>query len=426
MDALPFALAKGTREAGQVLTSGILGVLGLLSIAVLASETRALIDPGLVLRTLALQALIAFFALTTSAGQSVLAMMALGAQNIIGYADVGILFLFGDLGDPSKMFILAIRVLPVIIFVSSLVAVLYYLRIMQFVIQGLGRALQLVTGASRLEAINAAANIFIGIVESPMTIKPWLHSLSRSQLFAVMCVSLCSVSGSILAGYASLGIELKYLLPAAFMSAPGGLLMAKILIPETTAPQSPSDADLFAASFGDTRPVNIVEAAADGAATGLKLAANVGAMLIAFVALVALINGLLGGLGSLVGYPGVTLEFLLGYVFAPIAFLIGIPWDEAMRAGALLGQKVILNEFLAFASFAEIRDTFSPHSQTVITFALCGFANLGSMAIIMGGLGGLVPTRKSDIAQLGFKAVFAGTLANLMSAALVSVCLTFG
>lgn len=409
-----------------MLTSGILGVLGLLAIAILTSETRALISPGLVLRTLALQALIAFFALTTTAGQSVLALMTRGAQNIIAYADVGILFLFGDLGDPSQMFILAIRVLPVIVFVSSLVAVLYYLRIMQFVIQGLGRALQMVTGASRLEAISAAANIFIGIVESPMTIKPWLHSLTRSQLFSVMCVSLCSVSGSILAGYASLGIELKYLLPAAFMSAPGGLLMAKILIPETTAPRSPSATDLAAASFGDTRPVNIVEAAADGAATGLKLAANVGAMLIAFVALVALINGLLGGLGSLIGYPGITLEFFLGYAFAPIAWAIGIPWDEAMRAGALLGQKVILNEFLAFASFAEIRETFSPHSQTVITFALCGFANLGSMAIIMGGLGGLVPTRKSDIAALGFKAVLAGTLANLMSAALVSVFLTIG
>lgn len=403
-----------------------MGVLSLLAIAILASEARALINPGLVLRTLALQALIAFFALTTSAGQTVLGVMTRGAQSIISYADVGILFLFGDLGDPSQMFILAIRVLPVIVFVSSLVAVLYYLRIMQYVILGLGRALQIVTGASRLEAISAAANIFIGIVESPMTIKPWLATLSRSQLFSVMCVSLCSVSGSILAGYASLGIELEYLLPAAFMSAPGGLLMAKILIPETTAPRNPSDADLKAASFGETRPVNIVEAAADGAATGLKLAVNVGAMLIAFVALVALINGLLSGFGSLIGYPGITLEFFLGYVFAPIAWAIGIPWDEAMRAGALLGQKVILNEFLAFASFAEIRETFSPHSQTVITFALCGFANLGSMAIIMGGLGGLVPTRKSDIAALGFKAVLAGTLANLMSAALVSVFLTIG
>lgn len=425
-DALSFTLLRGTRDHRDVLTSGILGVIALLAVAVLASEARTSISPRLVLRTLALQAAIAFFALTTSVGQSVLAVMTRGAQSIISYTDVGILFVFGDLGDPSQMFIFAFRVLPVIVFVSSLVAVLYYLRIMQLLIRGIGHALKTVTGASRLETISAAANIFIGIVESPMTIKPWLHSLTRSQLFSVMSVSLASVSGSILIGYSSLGVSLDYLLPAAFMSAPGGLLMAKILIPETTTPIEPDASELANASFGETAPINIVEAAADGAAAGLKLAANVGAMLIAFVALVALINGLLGGIGSLLGYPDISLELFLGYAFAPLAFLIGIPWAEAMSAGALLGQKVILNEFLAFASFADIRESFSPHSQTVITFALCGFANLGSMAIIMGGLGGLVPSRKSDIAALGFKAVLAGTLANLMSAALASLCLTLG
>lgn len=409
-----------------MLTSGFLGIMALLAVAILASEARGMINPGLVSRTLALQAFIAFAALTTSIGQSILGVMTAGAQNIIAYTDVGISFVFGELGDPSAMFVFAFRVLPVIVFVSSLVGVLYYLRIMQVVIRAIGYGLRAITGASKLETVSAAANIFIGIVESPMTIKPWLHTLSRSQLFSVMCVSLSSVSGSILVGYSSLGVSLEYLLPAAFMSAPGGLLMAKILIPETASPIEPDARELAEASFGETRPVNIVEAASDGAAAGLKLAANVGAMLIAFVALVALINGLLGGIGGIVGYPHITLEFFLGYIFAPLAFLIGIPWQEAMAAGALLGEKVILNEFLAFASFAEIKDTFSPHSQTVITFALCGFANLGSMAIIMGGLGGLVPTRKSDIAELGFKAVLAGTLANLMSAALASVFLTIG
>jgi CNT family concentrative nucleoside transporter len=409
-----------------VLTSGVLGVLALLAVATFASEARAMINPGLVTRTLALQAAIAFVALTTSVGQGILGVMTAGAQNIIAYTDVGIAFVFGELGDPDAMFVFAFRVLPVIVFVSSLVGVLYYLRIMQVIIRAIGYVLRTITGASKLETVSAAANIFIGIVESPMTIKPWLHTLTRSQLFSVMCVSLSSVSGSILVGYSSLGVSLEYLLPAAFMSAPGGLLMAKILIPETASPIEPDARELAQASFGDTRPVNIVEAASDGAAAGLKLAVNVGAMLIAFVALVALINGLLGGIGGLIGYPHITLEFFLGYIFAPLAFLIGIPWEEAMAAGALLGEKVILNEFLAFASFAEIKDTFSPHSQTVITFALCGFANLGSMAIIMGGLGGLVPTRKSDIAELGFKAVLAGTLANLMSAALASVFLTMG
>lgn len=409
-----------------MLTSGVLGVLALLAVATFASEARAMINPGLVTRTLALQAAIAFVALTTSVGQGILGVMTAGAQNIIAYTDVGIAFVFGELGDPDAMFVFAFRVLPVIVFVSSLVGVLYYLRIMQVIIRAIGYVLRTITGASKLETVSAAANIFIGIVESPMTIKPWLHTLTRSQLFSVMCVSLSSVSGSILVGYSSLGVSLEYLLPAAFMSAPGGLLMAKILIPETASPIEPDARELAQASFGDTRPVNIVEAASDGAAAGLKLAVNVGAMLIAFVALVALINGLLGGIGGLIGYPHITLEFFLGYIFAPLAFLIGIPWEEAMAAGALLGEKVILNEFLAFASFAEIKDTFSPHSQTVITFALCGFANLGSMAIIMGGLGGLVPTRKSDIAELGFKAVLAGTLANLMSAALASVFLTMG
>lgn len=409
-----------------MLTSGILGVIVILIVGILASEHTRLINPRIVLSTLALQAAVAGFALSTAAGQVVLGVMTRGAQNIISYADDGIIFLFGDLGDPSKMFIVAFRVLPVIIFVSSLVAVLYHLRIMQALIQSIGWLLKTLVGTSRLESINAAANIFVGMVESPLTIRPYLEKLTRSQLFAVMSVGLSSVAGAVLVGYASLGVDLKFLLPAAFMSAPGGLLMAKLLVPETGTPFEPGAEDLKASSFGETKPVNVVEAAADGAASGMKLAANVGAMLIAFVALVALVNGILGSVGGLFGYPGVTLEFILGYLFAPVAFLIGIPWEEAVQAGALLGQKVILNEFLAYISFAEIRDVFSPHSQAVITFALCGFANLTGMAILMGGLAGMVPGRKSEIAQLGFKTVLAGTMSNLMSASLASVFMTLG
>lgn len=409
-----------------MLTSGLLGVVVILVVGAFASERTRSISPRIVFSTLALQAAVAGFALATEAGQVVLGVMTRGAQNIISYADDGIIFLFGDLGDPTKMFIVAFRVLPVIIFVSSLVAVLYHLRIMQIFIQSIGWLLRTLVGTSRLESINAAANIFVGMVESPLTIRPYLEKLTRSQLFAVMSVGLSSVAGAVLVGYASLGVELKFLIPAAFMSAPGGLLMAKLLVPETGTPFEPDAADLKASSFGETRPVNVVEAAADGAASGLKLAANVGAMLIAFVALVALVNGILGSVGGLLGYPGVTLEFILGFLFAPVAFLIGIPWEEAVQAGGLLGQKVILNEFLAYVSFAEVRDVFSPHSQAVITFALCGFANLSGMAILMGGLAGMVPSRKSEIAQLGFKTVLAGTLSNLMSASLASIFLTLG
>lgn len=407
-----------------MLTSGILGVLVIFLVAVLLSEKRSAISPRVVLSTLALQAAIAGFALATDAGQAVLDVMARGAQSVISYADSGIFFLFGDLGDPSKMFVLAFRVLPVIVFVSSLVAVLYHLRIMPLLIRGIGYLLRTLLGVSRLESTSAAANIFVGMVESPMTIRPYLTSLTRSQLFSVMSVGLASVAGSILVGYASLGVDLKFLLPAAFMSAPGGLLMAKLLVPEGDTPFEPSADELANSQYGESRPVNIVEAAADGASAGLKLAANVGAMLIAFVALVAMANGILGAIGGLFGYPSLSFEFLLGYLLSPIAFLIGIPWDDAVAAGNLLGQKIILNEFLAFVSFTKDIDTFSPHAQAVITFALCGFANLASMAILMGGLAGLVPGRKSEIAQLGFKTVLAGTLANLMSASLASIFLT--
>lgn len=407
-----------------MLTSGILGVLVIFLVAVLLSEKRSAISPRVVLSTLALQAAIAGFALATDAGQAVLDVMARGAQSVISYADSGIFFLFGDLGDPSKMFVLAFRVLPVIVFVSSLVAVLYHLRIMPLLIRGIGYLLRTLLGVSRLESTSAAANIFVGMVESPMTIRPYLTSLTRSQLFSVMSVGLASVAGSILVGYASLGVDLKFLLPAAFMSAPGGLLMAKLLVPEGDTPFEPSADELANSQYGESRPVNIVEAAADGASAGLKLAANVGAMLIAFVALVATANGILGAIGGLFGYPSLSFEFLLGYLLSPIAFLIGIPWDDAVAAGNLLGQKIILNEFLAFVSFTKDIDTFSPHAQAVITFALCGFANLASMAILMGGLAGLVPGRKSEIAQLGFKTVLAGTLANLMSASLASIFLT--
>ncbi len=407
-----------------MLTSGILGIPTLILIAVLLSERKRSINLRIVASTFLLQASVAGFALLTPMGQTVLGVMSRGVQNIITYADVGILFMFGDLGDPSVAFIVAFRVLPVIVFVSSLVAVLYYLNIIQLFIRTIGYLLRVIVGTSRLESTNAAANIFIGMVESPMTIRPYLSRLTRSQLFAVMSVGLSSVTGAILVGYASLGVDLQYLLPAAFMSAPGGLLMAKLLVPETGTPFEPSEEELKNAYGEEEKPVNIIEAAADGASAGLMIAANVGAMILCFVAIVALINGILGGIGGWFGYPNISLELFLGYLLAPITFLIGIPWDEAVQAGSLLGKKVILNEFIAYVDFASMPDAFSAHSKAVITFALCGFANLSGLAILMGGLASMVPSRKSDVAQLGFKTVLAGTLANLMSAALASVFMT--
>lgn len=411
----------------EILESGALGIVGLLVIAFVLSERKRAISPRIVACTFLLQAGVAAFVFLTPFGQSTLATITFGINNVISYTEAGITFMFGPLGDPSGPvgFVVAFRVLPIIVFISSLVAVLYHLKIMTFFIQVVGRGIQLVAGTSKLESVSAAASIFIGMVEAPLTIRPYLAKVTRSQLFAIMSVGLATVTGAILGGYAGLGVSLEYLIPAAFMSAPGGLLMAKILIPETETPHQPNPSEEPPAIDGEHQPANVIEAAANGASTGLMLAANVGALLLAFVALVALLNGIIGGLGSLVGFPSLTLELLLGYAFFPISVLIGIPWNEAVAAGSLLGQKTILNEFVAFASFAEVIDTFSPRAQAAITFALCGFSNLSAMAILLGGLGSMVPDRRSEIAQLGLMAVLAGTLSNLMSAAIVSTILNY-
>jgi CNT family concentrative nucleoside transporter len=268
--------------------------------------------------------------------------------------------------------------------------------------------------------MSAAANIFVGQTEAPLIIKPFIPQLTRSELFAVMVGGLASIAGSIMAGYAGLGVELKYLLAASFMAAPGGLLMAKLLEPETETPNQ----TLNEVKEDNEDYANVLDAAASGAASGMKLAVNVGAMLLAFIALIAMLNGILGGLGSYAGVDGLTIEYILGIIFQPVAWLIGVPWEEAQLAGSFIGQKIVVNEFVAYSNFILAAEQLSPQTQAIITFALCGFANLSSIAILMGGIGAIAPNRRKDIARLGLKAVLAATLANLMSAALAGIFLS--
>ena len=270
----------------------------------------------------------------------------------------------------------------------------------------------------RDRSLSATANIFVGQTEAPLVIRPYIAKMSQSELFAIMVGGLASVAGSILAGYAGLGVKLEYLIAASFMAAPGGLLMAKLLLPETEDINDDyTDVEMDQAD----KPANVIDAAATGAASGLKLAVNVGAMLLAFIAIIALLNSMVSGVGNLLGYEGITIEWMLGYIFAPFAFLIGVPFEEMLQAGSFIGQKIVVNEFFAYVNFVEIKDTLSPATQAIVTFALCGFANLSSIAILLGGIGSMAPNRRPDIARLGMKAMMAATMANLMSAAIAGV-----
>jgi len=400
---------------------GIIGIVVLVAIAVLLSEDRRRINLRVVGSALLLQVLIAVVVLYIPAGQRFLGSLSNGVQGIVDHVKAGTSFLFGELGS-GVGFVFVLQVLPIIIFISSLMAVLYYINVMQLVVRILGAGLRAIVGTGRVVSLCATANIFIGHTESPLVVKPYLKNLSREQLFMVMSSGLASVSGAILIGYSALGIQIEYLIAAAFMSAPGGLLFANILIPLKEGDVESDDA-LKLAEAEEKRPTNIVEAAADGAATGLKLAANIAAMLLAFIALISLANGLLSWIGGIVGFEGVTLELIFGWIFAPLMYVLGVPWADAVATGNLMGQKLILNEFVAFVSMLDVQDGLSPKGLAIITFALCGFANLNSLAILVGGLGGLVPERRRDISKLGLKAVLAGSLSNMMSASIAGVLL---
>ncbi|GLS92544.1 nucleoside permease [Psychromonas marina] len=405
---------------------GLVGIISLILIAVIFSNNRKAINLRTVGGAFAIQVAIAAFVMLTPFGASILGSLTAGVQVVIDSANAGIEFVFGGLVSNTMFevfggggFVFAFRVLPIIIFFAAFMGVLYHLRIMQFVIKIFGGALQKLLGTSRTESMAAAANVFVGQTEAPLVVKPYIKNMTQSELFAVMCGGLASVAGSVLVGYASLGVSLEYLIAASFMAAPGGLLMAKILYPETEAAKDERLEDEEAEA--EDKPINVIDAAASGASSGLQLALNVGAMLIAFIALIALLNGMLAAFGNVFGLEALSLQQILGYLFSPFAFLMGVPWSEAQTVGSLLGQKLVLNEFVAYIDFVGVKETLSEHSQVIVTVALCGFANLSSLAILLGGLGVLAPSRRSDIANMGLKAILAGTLSNFMSATLVGI-----
>jgi CNT family concentrative nucleoside transporter len=418
----------------QILMS-IAGMVVILAIAVLLSSNRRAIKFRVVGAAFALQASLAALVLYVPWGKTVLAFMSNGVANLLGYAGEGTKFIFGPLASPEiggNSF--AIAALPVIIFFASLISILYYLGIMQYVIRWIGGGLQKITGISKVESLCAAANIFVGQSESPLVIRPYLAGLKPEQLFCVMTVGMAGVAGTILAAYASMGIRIDYLLAAAFMSAPGGILMAKLMMPDIPPmPVSesdpalpnphPDDEPVIAYDDGEEKPANIIMAATQGAQTGVKLAVAVGAMVLAFVALVALANGILGGIGGWFGQPDLSFQQIVGYVFAPLMFLLGVPWNEAIQAGGLFGTKIVINEFVAFIDLGAEK-TLSASTVAIVTFALCGFANILSVAIQIAITGSLAPNQRPMIAKLGLKALAAGSLSNLMSAALAGLFLS--
>lgn len=410
-----------------------IGVVVLIVLAVLLSSNRRAIKLQTVAGAFALQAGLGAFALYVPWGQATLAAISDSVALLQDYGNEGISFVFGPLAGSqmsevfgSQGFVFAIKVLPLIVFFSSFIAILYYLGIMNVVIRVIGGGLQRVLGTSRTESMSATANIFVSQSEAPIVVRPFLDGMTRSELFAVMVGGMASVAGSVLIGYASLGVELKYLIAASFMAAPGGLLMAKLMEPQTAVPR-----DSFSDIESDDKPANVIDAAALGVSNGLQLALNVGAMLLAFIALIALLNGILGWVGNWFGFAHLSLQLILGHVFAPLAFVLGVPWSEAMVAGSFIGEKLVLNEFVAYVDFAAYLDpvqaaakgiqVLSGPTQVIVTFALCGFANLSSIGILLGSLGVMAPSRRQDIARLGLRAVIAGTLSNLMSAALAGV-----
>ncbi|ERB67221.1 NupC/NupG family nucleoside CNT transporter [Vibrio coralliilyticus OCN008] len=397
--------------------NSILGIIAILALAWLLSTNRKNINLKTVSLAFALQITFALLVLYVPAGKEVLNNVTGAVSNLINYGQEGIAFLFGGLATGGFTF--AINVLGIIVFFSALISGLYHIGLMPKVINVIGGGLQKLLGIGRAESLSATANIFVGMIEAPLVVKPYLRQMTDSQFFAVMTGGLASVAGGTLVGYASLGVDLNFLIAAAFMSAPAGLLMAKILVPETEK----IDAQVEIDNVDMPRATNVVEAMADGAMSGLRIAVAVGATLLAFISVIAMLNGMLGWIGGLVGME-LSFELILGYLFAPVAWLLGVPWNEAITAGSLIGNKVVVNEFVAFIQLMEVKSQLSDHSQAIVTFALCGFANISTMAMLIGGLGSLVPERRSFISQYGFRAIAAGVMANLMSASIAGVILS--
>ena len=441
----------------------LVGIVAILLLAFLLSTGKRRISLRVVGAAFALQALMALLVLRTPFGVQLIQSLSSGVIALLDYSKVGIEAVFGPMGANPFTNTFVIAALPVIVFFAAIVSILYHWGIMQRLVRWVGGAIGWITGISKVEALGSAANIFVGQSESPLVVRPYLAALTPSRLFTLMSVGMAGVAGTILAAYASfIGAEaVPFLLAAAFMSAPGGILMAKIIMPdddsvlardaaqmsgvdphgEIVLPKSRISAEGPAAlteggkahevEVAETfeeghKPANIIEAAAQGTQTGVKLAVAVGAMVMVFVALVALANGILGGIGGWFGYPDVSFQQLLGLVFAPVMYLIGIPWDQAGAAGGLFGTKIVLNEFVAFIELGSMDGSvLSDRSRAIVTFALCGFANFSSIAIQMAVTGGLAPNQRPVIAKLGLRALAAGSLANLMSAALAGLFLPY-
>lgn len=398
---------------------GLLGLVVIFAVALLFSNNRPGIRPRTVLAGLAFQVAFAFAVLRWSVGRDVMHFVAGQVAALIGYAGGGSDFLFGRLLHGQGT-IFAFQVLPVIVFIGALIGLLYYLRIIQWFVEIVGGAISWVLKTSKLESVYSATVIFLGQSEAPLLISPWLKQLTPSELFAVMTAGFASVAGSTLVGYTLLGAPLPYLLAASVMNAPGSLLIAKTMFPEVErSPGEGEDADVR--SVRDTESANVIDAIGRGALSGGRIAVIVAALLIGFISLIAMANGILSGIGGWFGYQDLTFQKVMGWAFSPVAWLIGVPWSEAAKSGGYIGEKTVLNEFVAFASFGPHVKELSHKTVLVTTFALAGFANFASIAIQIGTLGGLAPERRAEVARLGLKALLAGTLVNLSNAAIAGI-----
>jgi CNT family concentrative nucleoside transporter len=401
--------------------TGFLGLAVILGVAWLFSTHKKEIKLRLILWGMGLQFAFAIIVLKTPASE-VLRVVSQGVAAMFGYAEAGSTFVFGQLGanNPPIGFVFAFQVLPIIIFIASFFAILYHLGLMQRVVKVMAIAMQKVMGVSGAESLNVAASIFMGQTEAPLTIKPFLAGMTESELFTVMTCGMAHVSGAVMAAYVGVGhVEIRHLLTAVIMTAPATIMLAKIFIPETEKPATAGKVEIHV----EKTAVNVIDAAAQGAGDGLRLVLNIGAMLIAFLALIALMNGMMGWVHGQMGWFPESLQKVFGWVFAPIAWLLGVPWHDAGTIGSLLGTRLVTNEMVAFQQLGPLKDHLSTKSFTIATFALCGFANLSSIAIQIGGIGALAPNRKSDLARLGLRAVAAGTMANFMSACIAGMFL---
>ncbi|TBM19579.1 NupC/NupG family nucleoside CNT transporter [Hafnia alvei] len=415
------------------LLRSLLGIGILLLIVFIFSNNRRKIKIRTVGAALLLQIVLGAVMLYVPAGKWLINAIASGVNKVISYSDAGSSFIFGGLVGPKMNvlfdgagFVFAFHVLPAIIFITSLISILYYIGVMGWVINILGYVFQKMMRVSKVEAFAAVTTIFLGQNELPAVLKPFISKMNRNELFTVICSGMASIAGSMLVGYAGLGVPIEYLLAASLMAIPGGILFARMLSPATEE----SQVEFSQMSFSDKRPASVIEAAASGAMLGLKIAVGVATVVMAFVALIALINGIIGGVGGLFGWSGVSLESLLAYLFSPLAYIMGVSWDNSALAGGLIGQKLAINEFVAYVNFSpylkDAAGALDPKTIAVISFALCGFANFGSIAVVVGAFSAVAPERASDIARLGLRALLAATLSNLMSATIAGLFIGLG